>query len=81
MKCICFCYLGFLLSVRDTAPIEFDRWSAAAGVSWPLVTAQAITLLTVVFCILRAIPVLWEGRRYLLAQQQVPKQAAVVLSQ
>ena len=81
MKCICFCDLGVLLSVRDTWPTQFDRWSAAAGVSWPLVTAQAITLLTVVFCILRAIPVLWEGRRYLLAQQQVPKQAAVVLSQ
>ena len=79
MKCICFCYLGFLLSVRDTAPIEFDRWSAAAGVSWPLATAQAITLLTVAFCIVRAIPVVWEGRRYLTAPQQVPKGAAVVL--
>jgi CDP-diacylglycerol--glycerol-3-phosphate 3-phosphatidyltransferase len=78
MKCICFCYLGFLLSVRDTAPTEFDRWSAA-GASWPLATAQAITLVTVAFCIVRAIPVVWEGRRYLTAPQQVPKGAAVVL--
>lgn len=79
MKCICFCYLGFLLSVRDAAPTEFDRWSAAAGASWPLGMAQAITLLTVAFCIVRAIPVVWEGRRYLTAPQQVPKGAAVVL--
>ena len=79
VKCICFCYLGFLLSVRDTAPTQFNRWSAATGRTWPLAAAQAITLLAVAFCIVRAIPVVWEGRRYLTAQQQVPKGAAVVL--
>lgn len=76
LKCICFCYLGFLLSVRDMA-VEFHPWLGAA---WPLATAQAITRLTMVFCIVRAIPVVWEGRRYLLAQPSVRKTAAFVVS-
>jgi CDP-diacylglycerol---glycerol-3-phosphate 3-phosphatidyltransferase len=80
LKCICFCYLGFLLSVRDMALTDFNRWFGRAGANWPLATAQAITLLTVVFCIVRAIPVVWEGRRCLIAQQTVPKGAAVVPS-
>jgi len=79
VKCICFCYLGFLLSVRDMAPTQFNRWSAAAGATWPLATAQAITLLTVAFCVVRAIPVVWEGRRFLTAPQPLPKGASVAL--
>lgn len=79
LKCICFCYLGLLLSVRDMPQAELARWFARTGATWPLAAAKAITLLTVVFCIVRAIPVLWEGRR-LLAQQRVPKSAAVMLS-
>jgi CDP-diacylglycerol---glycerol-3-phosphate 3-phosphatidyltransferase len=80
LKCICFCYLGFLLSVRDLAAVDSSRWLHSTGLSWPLATAHAITLATVVFCIVRAIPVLWETRRLLIAQQRVPKGAAVVLS-
>ena len=81
LKCMCFCYLGFLLSVRDMAAgTAWSRWFKATGAAWPLVTAQAITLFTVVFCIVRAIPVLWEGRRILLAHDRVPKAAAVGLS-
>jgi CDP-diacylglycerol---glycerol-3-phosphate 3-phosphatidyltransferase len=71
LKCVCFCYLGFLLSLRDMAA---NRGFTLAG--WLLPTAQAITLLTVVFCIVRAVPVVWEGRRYLTG---VPKRAAAVL--
>lgn len=80
LKCICFCYLGLLLSFRDMASIELNRWFARAGANAPLATAQAITLLTVAFCILRAIPVVWEGRRYLIARRRLPKGAAVVFS-
>jgi CDP-diacylglycerol---glycerol-3-phosphate 3-phosphatidyltransferase len=80
LKCICFCYLGFLVSVRDLAAVGFSRWFHPTGPSWPLMTAQAITLLTVVFCIVRAIPVVWEARRFLMAQQRVPERATVALS-
>jgi CDP-diacylglycerol---glycerol-3-phosphate 3-phosphatidyltransferase len=74
LKCVCFCYLGFLLSLRHMAAP--NRWSTLTGAGWLVTMAQAITLLTVVFCIVRAIPVVWEGRRYLTG---VPKGAAAVL--
>jgi len=80
LKCICFCYLGFLLAVQDIPATELGRCFGPTGATWPLATAQAITLLTVMFCFVRAIPVLWEGRQYLLGQQRVPKSAAVMLS-
>jgi len=80
LKCICFCYLGILLSLRDLAAVDSERWIHWTGLTWPLATAHVITLATVVFCIVRAIPVLWEARRLLIARQRVPQGTAVVLS-
>jgi CDP-diacylglycerol---glycerol-3-phosphate 3-phosphatidyltransferase len=80
LKCICFCYLGFLLSVRDLAAVDFSRWFHPIDPSWSLATAQGVTLLTVAFCIVRAIPVVWDSRRFLIAPERVPKGATVVLS-
>jgi CDP-diacylglycerol---glycerol-3-phosphate 3-phosphatidyltransferase len=80
LKCICFCYLGLQLALRDLPPAGLGRWFGQTGAAWSLATAQAITSLTVIFCIVRAIPVLWEARQYLLGQQRVPKGAAVMLS-
>jgi phosphatidylglycerophosphate synthase len=74
LKCICFCYLGLLLSIR-----HLPQWArfAETPARGPLVIAQAITFLAVIFCIVRAIPVLWGARRYLRARARAPKPAMV----
>ncbi len=63
LKCVCFCYLGLLLPVA--------RWQADwldAGVRHSLLlTGQMLAAAAAVFCVVRAVPVVWEGRRYLVA--------------
>lgn len=63
LKCGCFCYLGFLLPLAHVSAPWLDagvRGALATGGRW-LVWA------TVIFCVVRAVPVLWEGRKYLVA--------------
>jgi phosphatidylglycerophosphate synthase len=73
LKCVCFCYLGLLLSLAHVPAAWFDatarHWLAGAG--------QALVAATVIFCIVRAIPVIWEGRRYLAAGEKAPSRVAV----
>ena len=74
LKCVCFCYLGLLLPVA--------RWQAAwldANVRYSLLlTGQILAGAAAVFCVVRAIPVVWEGRRYLAAaERKLPARAAV----
>ncbi len=61
LKCVCFCYLGLLLPVA--------RWQADwldAGVRLRFcLTGQMLAAAAGVFCVVRAVPVVWEGRRYL----------------
>jgi CDP-diacylglycerol---glycerol-3-phosphate 3-phosphatidyltransferase len=61
LKCVCFCYLGLLVPV--------GRWHASwldANVRYSLLLAGHILACAAgVFCIVRAVPVMWEGRRYL----------------
>jgi len=68
MKCLCFCYLGVELTLV--------RLPAAAlsptQVAWVRAAAEALVLATVAFCLIRAVPVLWEGRRYFLAVSPTP---------
>jgi phosphatidylglycerophosphate synthase len=56
LKCVCFCYLGLLLPVA--------RWQAAwldANVRYSLLlTGQILADAAAVFCVVRAIPVVWE---------------------
>jgi len=85
IKCVCFCAVGLLLAVA----------SAGAAVMPPLgeslpgmiaLGAQVLVWLTVVFCGVRGLPVLWEGRRYVAAlsvpaaaqapQRAVPRRSA-----
>jgi len=63
MKCLCFCYLGVELTLvrLPTAAL------APAQVAWVRAAAEALVLATVAFCLIRAVPVLWEGRRYFFA--------------
>lgn len=66
LKCVCFCYLGLLLPVA--------RWQAAwldANVRYSLLlTGQILAAAAAIFCVVRAIPVVWEGRRYLAAAER-----------
>lgn len=69
LKCVCFCYLGLLLPVA--------RWQADwldAGVRHSLLlTGQMLAAAAAVFCIVRAVPVVWEGRRYfVVAERKLP---------
>ncbi len=62
LKCACFCYLGFERTLlRPTAGTVLSAdWTATL-----LLGAQVIVAATVAFCLVRGVPVLWEGRRYL----------------
>jgi CDP-diacylglycerol---glycerol-3-phosphate 3-phosphatidyltransferase len=61
LKCACFCYLGLLLPMAH-APIE---WFDANSRQWLSATGSALVTATAAFCVIRALPVIWDGRRYL----------------
>src|SRR5712692_6783670 len=67
LKCACFCYLGVRLTlVRSSA-----AGLIALGHHWMdalLLGSQVLVAATVAFCVVRGVPVFWEGRRYLAAQ-------------
>ena len=76
LKCVCFCYLGLLLPVA--------RWQADwldAGVRHSLLlTGQMLAAAAAVFCVVRAVPVLWEGRRYFVAvERKLPARSAAAI--
>jgi phosphatidylglycerophosphate synthase len=60
-KCACFCYLGLLLPLPQLPSAWLDRSSR----QWLAGTGQGLVILTAAFCVIRAIPVVWEGWRYL----------------
>jgi len=60
LKCVSFCYLGLLLPLRQMP----DVWPEANLRAWLFGSGHALVAAAAVFCILRALPVLWEGRRY-----------------
>jgi phosphatidylglycerophosphate synthase len=67
LKCICFCYLGLELAltrgpVALLGPITVDLHAAIrAG-------AQILAWITAVFCVVRGLPVLLDGYKFLAAQ-------------
>jgi CDP-diacylglycerol--glycerol-3-phosphate 3-phosphatidyltransferase len=76
LKCACFCSLGLLLPLRHVPGV----WLGASAEHWLVGAAQALTGLTLAFCLLRAVPVIWEGRRYLGAAEKAPAAVAASLS-
>jgi CDP-diacylglycerol--glycerol-3-phosphate 3-phosphatidyltransferase len=63
MKCACFCYLGLELALlRGPVPLLGGLESDAH--SWIRSGGQAITWTTAALCLLRGLPVLVEGWRY-----------------
>jgi CDP-diacylglycerol--glycerol-3-phosphate 3-phosphatidyltransferase len=61
LKCACFCYLGVLLPL----PQLQMTWLDANSRQWLSGAGQALVVATATFCVVRAIPVIWDGRRYL----------------
>jgi CDP-diacylglycerol--glycerol-3-phosphate 3-phosphatidyltransferase len=77
VKCVCFCYLGLLLPVA--------RWQADwldAGVRHSLLLGgRMLGAAAGVFCVVRAMPVIWEGRRYLVAiERKLRARSAAAIS-
>ncbi|HEY6467031.1 MAG TPA: CDP-alcohol phosphatidyltransferase family protein [Candidatus Acidoferrales bacterium] len=66
LKCICFCYLGGLLALSHLTV----RWAAHIPVPFLENIGQVLTYGVVAICLLRAIPVLWEGRCFLIVEKQ-----------
>lgn len=61
LKCVCFCYLGMLLPLaRLSAPWLSDATRYNLSFAGPILVGA-----TVAFCVVRAVPVIWEGRQYL----------------
>jgi CDP-diacylglycerol---glycerol-3-phosphate 3-phosphatidyltransferase len=78
LKCGCFCYLGFLLPLAHVSAPWLD-----SGVRGTLMTGgRWLVWATVIFCVVRAVPVIWEGRKYLaadLVEGRVAVSAAAVV--
>jgi len=73
LKCICFCYMGLLLPLPHLSAAWFNDSSRRTLV----LAGHILTTATVAFCIVRAIPVIWEGRRFLSAAEEAPVVSAI----
>jgi CDP-diacylglycerol---glycerol-3-phosphate 3-phosphatidyltransferase len=63
LKCACFCYLGLLLLLPlPQLPVT---WLDSNSRQWLSGAGQTLVMVTAAFCVVRAIPVIWDGRRYL----------------
>jgi len=71
LKCLCFCYLGALLALSHLAV----PWTRSLPLPALVVAGQALAASSVLFCLLRAIPVIWEGRRFIPPAQKAPVMA------
>jgi CDP-diacylglycerol---glycerol-3-phosphate 3-phosphatidyltransferase len=64
LKCVCFCLLGLLISFSHTP----KQWVGDSGRATVAIASQILVSMTVAVCLVRALPVLWEGRRYFRAR-------------
>ena len=63
MKCLCFCYLGLELA-RTPGPVAIAGKLAAEAHTVIRVGAHVLTWMTAAFCLVRGLPVLVEGWKY-----------------
>ncbi len=61
LKCVCFCYLGMLLPMAHL-PVG---WLAPKREVCFCAPGHFLVWATAIFCVFRAMPVVWDGRRYL----------------
>jgi CDP-diacylglycerol--glycerol-3-phosphate 3-phosphatidyltransferase len=66
MKCLCFCYLGLELAL-SRGPVALIGAMTSDVHALIRIGAHVLTLATAAFCALRAVPVLFEGWRYIAA--------------
>ncbi len=66
LKCMAFCYLGVLLPLRQMPA----SWPGPKVLAWLLPGGQALVFAVAAFCVVRAVPVLWDGRRHLAAMRK-----------
>ena len=64
MKCLCFCYLGLELALTR-GPVALVSGLGGDASATIRTGAQVLTTATAVFCLLRGLPVLLEGWKYL----------------
>ncbi|MGC2814111.1 MAG: CDP-alcohol phosphatidyltransferase family protein, partial [Candidatus Acidiferrum sp.] len=77
MKCLCFCYLGLELALTR-GPVALLGGMSADLHALVRMGAQVLTCATAAFCLLRGVPVLAEGWRYVsgASQPRTVKRAA-----
>jgi CDP-diacylglycerol--glycerol-3-phosphate 3-phosphatidyltransferase len=73
LKCVCFCYLGGLLAL----PHLDASWLKYLPLPALSMAGQALAGCSVAVCGLRAIPVIWEGRRFLPSAGKAPAMVIV----
>ncbi|MFZ0037997.1 MAG: CDP-alcohol phosphatidyltransferase family protein [Candidatus Acidiferrales bacterium] len=75
IKCVCFCWLGIEWTIERSAAFVISDGAVfkSDAVGYLLVGATAL------FCLVRAIPVMWEGRRFLATLAPLPARALGVL--
>jgi phosphatidylglycerophosphate synthase len=66
LKCVCFCALGIEWIARHAQLSATGRWSSAIHIA-----VSGIVFATVAFCVLRALPVFWEGLRDFRAAERI----------
>jgi CDP-diacylglycerol--glycerol-3-phosphate 3-phosphatidyltransferase len=64
LKCLCFCYLGLELALTR-GPVALLSPATADVQAAIRAGAQLLVWMTAAFCVVRGLPVLWEGWRYL----------------
>ena len=76
LKCTCFCYLGLLLPLPQI-PVA---WLDANSRMWLSEGGQILVMATAAFCVIRGIPVIWDGRRYLASANAGGPRSAVEMT-
>lgn len=77
LKCVCFCYLGLLIPFGQSQLAT--KWLNAQMWGWLEGAGQLLTAVTTAFCLVRAMPVIWEGRRVWHAAMVEKRAARVVV--
>ncbi len=72
LKCVCFCYLGVEWMLAHASIFQLSA-RAAASIA---LGSRVLVGTTVAFCFIRAIPVLWEGRRFFSLRPSAPRSAS-----
>lgn len=63
MKCVCFCYLGLQLALAR-GPVALVSKLSTVTLGWLWIGAQVVIWVTAALCVVRGVPVIVEGWRY-----------------